>query len=270
MKGKSRKSRVGNIIAAIVVMAVIGGIGICGVYIYNSTQEKKEFREQGIDAYEAGSYEEAIAAFQVSLDARGTLSAPLDRDSRLYLADCYFLLGRYQEAIEQYDILLKTEEAQVDYLKLQKTVSQGFIDFNNKDFEAALPAFEEALNAGHTECALYAGVCAAELDRENEMVAYFTTYLNYNPDSAYACVELADYYLNQKLYDTCRQYIDMGYAVDDRSCDEQLMWTELVYYEYQKDYNKAYQLIEKYMENYEVTDTVQREYDFLATRQTLE
>lgn len=270
MKKKSKKSRLINIIIAIVIMAVIGGIGVCSVYLYNSSREKQEFREQGIDAYNAGSYEEAIEAFKVSLDASGPLSAPLDRDSRLYLADSYFLAGQYQSAIEQYDILLKTEEAQVEYLILQKTISQGMIDFQNQDFEAALPAFEAALNSNHTECALYAGVCAAELNRENEMVAYFTTYLSYNPDSAYTCVELADYYLRQGLYDTCKQYIDMGYAATDRSCDEQLKWIEIVYYEYQLDYNKAYQLIKDYIETYEVTETVQREYDFLSTRQTVE
>jgi tetratricopeptide (TPR) repeat protein len=149
-------------------------------------------------------------------------------------------------------------------------MAQGFIDFENQNFEAALPAFETALDAGHIECALYAGVCASELGRENEMVAYFTTYLSYDPDSAYACVELADYYLNQELYTTCKQYINLGYEMEDRSCDEQLLWIEIVYYEYQKEYNTAYQLIQRYMGSYEVTDTVQREYDFLATRQTLE
>lgn len=270
MKQKSKKSKIVNFIAAFAIMAVIGGIGVCSIYIYNSSREKQEFRAQGIDAYNAGSYEEAIEAFKVSLDARGPFSAPLDRDSRLYLADSYFLSGQYQEAIEQYDILLKTEEEQVEYLTLQKTISQGFIDFQNQDFEAALPAFETALNSNHTECSLYAGVCAAELGRENEMVAYFTTYLSYNSGSAYACVELADYYLRQGLYGTCKQYIDMGYASTDRSCDEQLQWVELVYYEYQLDYNQAYQLIKDYMEVYEVTEAVEREYDFLSARQTLE
>lgn len=270
MKRKSKKSKIVNIIAAIVIMVMIGGIGVCCLYIYNSSREKKEFREQGIDAYNAGSYEEAIEAFKVSLDASGPLAAPMDRDSRLYLADSYFLAGQYQAAIEQYDILLQTEEAQVEYLTLQKNISQGLIDFQNRDFEAALPAFEAALNSNHTECALYAGVCAEELNRENEMVAYFTTYLSYNPDCAYACVELADYYLRQGLYDTSRQYIDMGYAATDRSYDEQLKWVEIVYYEYQLDYNRAYQLIKNYIETYEVTETVKREYDFLSTRQTVE
>ena len=270
MVKKSRKSKIINIVIAVIIMVVISSIGVVAMHIYNSTREKKEFRQQGLDAYNAGSYEEAIEAFSVSIEAYGFLSAPLDRDSRLYLADSYFLSKQYDKAIEQYDILLQTEEVQIDYLILQKTMAKGLKEFGNKNFEEALPAFETAIEKGHLECALYAGVCTAELQRENEMVAYFTTYLSYNPNSAYACAELADYYLRQGRYDTCKQYIDMGYATEDRSCDEQLKWVELVYYEYQKDYNQAYRLISEYMNQYEVTDMVQHEYDFLSTRQTIE
>lgn len=266
MKG----SRLRNIIIAVLIMALIGGIGVFVVTIYNNMQEKNQYREQGILDYNNGNFTAAAANLQLSLDKTALFSQPLDRDTRLYLADTYFQMEEYEAAIRQYDILLETEEEQVAYLNLQKQMAQAFIDFRNQNYEAALPAFQAAIEEGHIECTLYAGICAAEMGNKDELVAYLTTYLSYNPDSAYACVTLADYYLQQGLYDTCNQYIQQGLSSSDRSCDEQLLYVEIIYYEYRGDYNQAYQQVCSYMENYPVTEQVQKEYDFLSTRQTLE
>ena len=269
-KEVSKGRRIGNIISMIVIMAVIGGIGAGGVYIYNSMQDKTAYREEGIAYYNAGDYDNAIKKLDSSLKQKAFFAEPLDRDTRLYLADSYYLSKQYQKAIKQYDILLETEEEQVAYLTLQKQMCQAFIDFNNSKYESALPAFQTAIEAGHVECTLYAGVCAAELGKSDEMVAYLTTYLSYNPDNAYACTMLADYYLKQGVYETCHQYLLQGLNGSDRSCDEQLLYVEVVYYEYMHEYNTAYERLCEYMETYPVTDAVQREYDFLSTRQTLE
>lgn len=270
MNKSGKKRFLFRMLLGVAVMGLLGGIGIGVLYYYNSSREKQEFRQQGLDAYAAGSYDEAIEAFKVSIDSQGFLSAPLDRDSRLYLADSYFLAGRYEEAIEQYDILLQSEVEHIDYLIYQKTISQGMVDYEADNYEAALPAFETALGAGHTEVAIYAGICAQQLERESEMVSYYTIYLTNYPDSAYACTELADYYLKDENYETCKKYIDLGLSLDDTSCDEALSWLNIVYYEYQLDYNEAYRLIKTYMNEYAVTDQVQREYDFLSTRQTVD
>ncbi|MBQ8983052.1 MAG: tetratricopeptide repeat protein [Lachnospiraceae bacterium] len=268
MNKSGKKRFLIRMLLGVFIMGMLGGLGTGILYFYNTSKEKKEFRQQGLDAYSAGSYEEAIEAFRVSLDSKGYLQGPVDRDSRLYLADCYFLCGRYEEAMEQYDILLKTEVEHIDYLIYQKTIAQGLLNYENDNYKDALPAFETALNAGHTEIAIYAGICAQNLGRESEMVSYYTIYLTNYPDSAYACTKLADYYLQDENYETCKKYIDLGLSMDDTSCDEALSWLNIVYYEYQLDYDQAYRLIKDYMSRYDVTDQVQREYDFLSTRQT--
>lgn len=259
-----------RLLITVIIMAVISGIGVFIIHLYNSIQAKSEYRDLGIIDYANGNYVHAVVNFQASLKEKTFFTEPLDRDTRLYLADSYFLLNQYQEAIEQYDILLETEEEQIAYLNLQKQMAQGLIDFQNGDFEAALPAFQAAIDAGHTECTLYAGVCAVELGKEAESVAYLTTYLSYNPDSAYACTQLADYYLRQGLYDTCYQYLQQGLQSTDRSCDEELLYVEIVYYEYKHEFNRAYELTKAYMETFPVTEKIQKEYDFLYTRQTIE
>lgn len=267
---KTRSSKIVNMIVAVFIMLLFGLAGIFAIRLYNNIQDKNSYREQGIIDYNNGEYAKAAASFQTSLSNKVLFSEPLDRDTRLYLADSYFLLKQYEFAINEYNVLLETEVEQVAYLNLQKQMAQGFIDFNNHDFEAALPAFQAAIDNGHIECTLYAGVCTAELNRKDESVAYLTTYLSHNPESAYACTQLADYYLQQGLFDTCNQYLQQGLQSGDRSCDEQLLFVEIVYYEYQHDYNKAYELICSYMQQFTVTEQVQREYDFLSARQTIE
>lgn len=269
-KDKTKGTKIVNIIVAVFIMLLFGLLGIFAARLYNNMQGKNSYREQGILEYNNGEYAKAAANFQTSLSNKVLFSEPLDRDTRLYLADSYFRLKQYQFAINEYNTLLETEEEQIAYLNLQKQVAQGFIDFENHDFEAALPAFQAAVENGHMECTLYAGICTAELGRRDESVAYLTTYLSYNPESAYACTQLADYYLQQGLYDTCQQYLQQGLQSGDRSCDEQLLYVEIAYYEYRHDYNKAYELICSYMQQFDVTEQVQREYDFLSTRQTME
>lgn len=270
MNKKSKRRFLIRMLLGVLIMGLLGGVGAGVMYYYNTSKEKQEFRQQGLDAYAAGSYEEAIEAFRVSLSSKGYLQAPVDRDSRLYLADCYFLIGRYAEAIEQYDILLQSEVEHIDYLIYQKTIAQGMLNYETGNYAEALPAFETALAAGHTELAIHAGICAQQLGRESEMVSYYTIYLTNYPDSAFACTELADYYLQDENYDTCKRYIDLGLSLEDSSCDEALSWLNIIYYEYQLNYNQAYRLMKDYMRQYTVTDLVQREYDFLSTRQTVE
>lgn len=269
-KKKSRKKSVIQALTAVLLMGALGFLISYGVRIYTNMQDKNEYRDQGIAAYNEGNYSEAISNFQTSLSKEVQFAQPVDRDTRLYLADSYFLTEQYAEAIEQYDILLETEEEQIEYLNLQKKMSQGFIEMKEGNYDAALPAFQAAIEAGHTECALYAGMCATKLGRTDEQVAYLTTYVDYEPESSYACAQLADYYFQQGRYSTCHQYLEQGLHSSDKSCIEQLRYIEILYYESQHDYDKAYELICEYRMNYTVTDLVQKEYDFLYTRQNLE
>ncbi len=268
--GRHHGGKIRGWIIAVSIMTLIGVLISLAAWCYQNIKDKSEYRTQGIAQYEKGDYQQAVVDFQASLGEKACFTDELDKDTRYYLADSYFLLEQYEAAIQQYDTLLKYENVDKTYLEQQRQVAQGFLDLKNRNYENAFPAFEAAVENGHLECALYAGICAAELNRQDKMVAYLTMYLSANPESAYACTQLADYYLQQGLYDTCYQYLQQGLQSTDRSCDEQLLLIEVVYYEYQHDYNKAYELICSYMQMYPVTEMVQKEYDFLYTRQTLE
>lgn len=270
---KKKGVKVVRYLVAFFVMVIIGLLIAGFVWVYAGREDKSVYRNQGIMDYNGGAYAQAVENFQISLEKHVMFTEALDHDSRMYLADSYFLLQQYDKAIEEYDILLKEEDisdSEMEFLNRQREFAQGMTAFQSGDFETALPCFQTAIESGCRECTLYAGVCSAELGMQDSMVAYLTTYLSYNPDSAYACTRLADYYLQQGLYDTCNQYLQRGLQSEDRSCDEQLRFLEVVYYEYQHDFNTAYQLLCEYMNSYSVTAQVQQEYDFLSTRQTLE
>lgn len=270
---KKRNGKVVRYLVTFFLMVIIGLLIAFAVWLYAAREDKNVYREQGILDYEGGAYAQAVENLQLSLEEQVMFTDALDRDSRMYLADSYFLLQQYDAAIAQYDILLNDDALTVsekEYLTGQKDLIQGVTAFQNADFATALPAFQMAIENGHTECTLYAGICAEKLGNQDSAVAYLTTYLSYNPDSAYACTWLADYYLQQGRYDTCNQYLQRGLQSSDRSCDEQLRFLEVVYYEYLHDFNTAYELLGSYMQSYPVTEQIQQEYDFLFTRQTLE
>ncbi len=255
---------------AAVLMALIGIGGGLGVRIYLDIQDKYENRNAGIAAYKEGNYQDAVNELKISLEKEVVLTQPVDRDTRLYLADCYYMMGDYPSAIQEYDTLLSTEVELVSYLTLQKTVCQGILDFEAENYEAAYPAFETAVEQGHKECAIYAGVCATELGKTDAAMSYLTMALSDNPQEIYACVQLAEYYLEQENYETCMSYIDMARACGDNTYDEQLNCIEYGYYFAKRDYNTAYDLLKKYREAYGLSDELQKEFDFLMTRQTLE
>ncbi len=271
-KGVSKSSKKIKQLVAVLVMLLIGLGSVGAVRQYNRMQNKQELRTQGIEQYHAGAYSQAIEYFQQALEEKTWFDQKTDWDIRLYLADSYFLDGQYIFAMEQYEILseMPRDEEYADELSLQTQIVQGFIDYSHQDYEAALSSFQAVAEAGHLECTLYAGICADELGREDEKIAYLTTYLSYDPNSAYACTQLADYYLTQGRYETSGQYIRQGLQSTDRSCDEALRFLEIVYNEYCHNYNEAYTLMKQYIEEFPVSEKVQREYDFLLTRQTIE
>ena len=132
--------KIGKVLLAVLIMGSIGFFGVFIAKLHGNMEEKTKYRNQGIIDYNNKDYESAIKDFQASLDYSALFSEPLDRDTRLYLADSLLLSKQYEEAIIQYDILLKTEEEQIAYLQLQKQIAQGFLDFQNQEYEAALPA----------------------------------------------------------------------------------------------------------------------------------
>lgn len=267
---RMKRKASGRWVLPIVLMICVGLLVVLAVWFHKNIEEKREYRQLGIEQYQTGAWKEAEETFRTSLRKQALLSGAMDTDTRWYLADTCFQMGEYEAAKEQYEHLIKSESQNTEYLQLQLLMSQAFLDYQNQNYEAALPAFQTAIEAGHMECALYAGICAVEMGKEAEEISYLTTYLAYDPGNAYACTELADYYLNKGIYSSCYQYLQQGLESQDRSCDQQLLFVEIVYEEYQQNYNQAYELIKDYMQKYPITEQVQREYDFLFTRQTVE
>ena len=85
------------------------------------TASAMEYYQAGIAAYEAGNYEDALSYIEYAV----SLDATLADEARSYLAPSYYALGRYEEALENYEVLLSRNPSDrelasfVEQLRLQ-------------------------------------------------------------------------------------------------------------------------------------------------------
>lgn len=96
----------------------------------------KEARLKGIEAMEAGNYEEAIRAFETSLEEADGIVNEFELDILQYRGEAEYRLGDYSAAAHTYGILAEVEEKQPEYLYyMAASIAMG------GDFEAAKTAF---------------------------------------------------------------------------------------------------------------------------------
>ncbi len=78
-------------------------------------------------------YENAIASFESYI--RQANAVAKINDANVRLGDCYFATSKYWPAIESYNEVLASNNAEKDYAAFQKAISYGFIDRNATKIE---------------------------------------------------------------------------------------------------------------------------------------
>lgn len=262
------KKKIVNILIWALVVGLLLILLWQGLTLYACYKNKNQFREDGITAYKQGEYTQAIVLLERSLDEKVSFTEPVDRDSRFYLADAYFKLEQYDQAVVQYDILLQSEVEDIDYLNIQKGICASIAYYRQENYQAALEGFVHAIEAGHAELCPYVVVCYEKLDDIKNAETYLLSYLDYNSNSSYAYSELATININRGDYNEAIKYIRSGLEIEDTEYRQQLLLEQVVYYEYMHNYNKAFELIDSYMQLYPEDAAGQREYDFLYTTKT--
>lgn len=82
----------------------------------------------GYAHFKAKQYPEAITAFEAFLATNPSLS--YERDTRLRLGDCHFVLKTYWPAMDQYEKVIELFPYQAPYATYQQAISYGFVDRN--------------------------------------------------------------------------------------------------------------------------------------------
>lgn len=102
------------------------------------------YRASGIAWYEKGSYPEAIAAFQRSLNYMDDSDEEFEEDVMYYLAEARLAYGEVDKALEVYsEILKKGENPQAFFLRGKAYIGQEDYENAGKDFSRALAGCED-------------------------------------------------------------------------------------------------------------------------------
>ena len=101
-----------------------------------SDQKIMQYRLYGIDYLENQNYEEALSYFDEALTLGNGKVGKVQYDLLLYKAECLFMLKRYKEAKDIYEILLSIDKNNKTYKEL----------YDNIKNIAILVEFKDALN----------------------------------------------------------------------------------------------------------------------------
>lgn len=133
-----------NLICATVLAAAL--ISGCGK---KDTSDQEAYRQFGINCMESGRYEEAVEAFQKTLDHSIGGITELELDTCYYKAEAQYLSGDIEGAFETYNALIEYDElAKAYYLR-------GCLYFTTGDQEKGLKDLERAAERAKDDYALY-------------------------------------------------------------------------------------------------------------------
>lgn len=135
------------ICAGVMVAALISGCG------KKDTTDQEAYRQFGINCMERGRYEEAVEAFQKSLEISVGGITNLELDTCYYKAEAQYLAGDIEGAFETYNALINYDElAKAYYLRGCLYFTTGEQEKGQKDLERAA---EKAENDYELYIALY-------------------------------------------------------------------------------------------------------------------
>lgn len=265
-KIEKRKRRKKNLITGTVFTVVVAGI-MCFILLHMSS-DKEELREQGIAAYQSGSYSEAVGFFLDSLEEEQWFTEDMDLDTRLYLGNSYMQMNDYTDANSVYVEVRSLNDGQYDeaYIDSLVGVSSAMVEVERGNYETAAAYLSDEVNKGNTALNLYLGACYGKQGDYETMMQCFQNYLAAYPLNTYLAYQISTYYLNSGDYESAKSYLDNGAACNDDVYREMLLYNEIVYYEKILDYQTAYNKAEAFVSSYPENEAGQTEYDFLNTR----
>jgi len=238
-------------------------------FLKNTRSMKEKYREQGIEAYKNGKYDEAIQLFHDSINEKQWFSENMDVDTSLYVAACHIQKKEYDSAIGIYESLISSGKGSInrDEVIRLKYLAEALLDVSSGNLtEDNIEALRIAAESGDTGMYLYvAAYYGAQKDSES-MVSYIEKYLEANPLNTYCAYELSNYYLNQGNLDKAKILIDQGLSAGDDFYLDHVQFNLAVYYEKMGDMENALEIVTELHNKYPENTEYKSEYDFLYTR----
>lgn len=128
---------------------------------------------------------EAVA-FKLEKVVKEKPNSELAAFARLYLADTNLQLGKYEEAVKEYDVLINNQTGQGAVALLAKH-NKGIALYMQKKYEEALPLFVELAESdtplAKASSLVYAGRCSEQLGKVEDAVKYYQRAVDSYSDS---------------------------------------------------------------------------------------
>lgn len=229
-------------------------------------KERDGYRQSGIDALNAGNYEEALTAFDSAIKASDGRVGKFELDVLKYRGEAEYRLEDYKAAAHTFDTLIQVEGEKPEYLNMRAMSSAAL-----GQWEKALEDYSRAgeLNPaapGRANALLAVGKSMEEHGQTDQaMSLYQQAALDQNA-GAELYNRMALCRMKEKEWDEALQYIQTGIEMGEEAWMPKLRYNEAVVYEYQGDFKKALELMESYAKEYGPDDAAEHEIAFLKTR----
>ncbi len=142
----------------------------------------------------------------------------------------------------------------------------GRIYFYLGEYQKAYLALEDAKEKGGAESYLYLGRAYEATGDYNYAANVYNSYLGRDTTNAEIYNQLGICEMARGEYRKALEAFQAGMKLGDGALMQSLSFNEAVAYEYLGEYEQAYALLTKYLENYPDDEQAQRERDFLSTR----
>ena len=244
--------------------------------------------------YAGGNMEAALATYNAIIDfkqnayeayyLRGCLyckqgdveAAKSDFAKAVQIQDGDYKL--YINIYENLNLLGETEEAK-GYLNQAMKISgeeitnheyRGQIYYLLGEYDNAIEELNTALEAGSTYANLYLAKSYEDKGDPATAEGYFKSYIAAIPADAVALNELGEIMLEKERYEEAILYFEQGLACEVIPNTRALMHNLVVAYEYNGNFDKAWELIQQYVSLFPGDEEAEREYIFLKNRQMKE
>lgn len=182
----------------------------------------------------------------------------------------------YERIVEIFNCLKACGQEEVGKSYLRQTMennSKSMTSFDKGKFyyylgeyQNACIALEDAKEKGKAESYLFLGKAYEATGDYNYASSVYNGYLSKNEPNAAIYNQLGLCELKKGEYQKSLESFQAGLEVNDPSTTQNLLFNQIVAYEYLADFNKAKELIEEYVKLYPDDAAAQREQIFLSSR----
>ncbi len=156
---------------------------------------------------------------------------------------------------EAADIKPSTKE---EYMKLGKVFEYL------EDYDSAVESFNKAIEAGCTEAIDELGRLYLDNNNISDAKALYNNNLNEGQEIAAAYNGLAMCAIKEQDYDGALAYIEQGLSCGDQTANQNLLFNQIIVYEYKLEFDTAKQKTEEYLQLYPDDEKASDEYKFLV------